>query len=148
MDRKKIIYIICGIIAIGAAAILMLGGSAKEEGSGPLKPEEVTEAFCRAVAAGDFTAACSLCDTVGMAGYMDGCRKIWEDVGRQDSTVAAIAKEMMKAMEFRTDDVSKDGNIRIVDYTISLQEGQSKSGKAYLRKEEGAWIVERITDRQ
>ena len=67
---------------------------------------------------------------------------------KQDSTAAAIAKGIMDAMEFRTDDVSKDGNISIVSYTIRTPEGQSKSKEARLRKEEGAWIVERITDRQ
>lgn len=113
-----------------------------------MKPEEVTETFCRAVAAGDMKAARTLCDTISMKEYMDACRVTWEEAIKQDSTAAAIAKGLLDEMEFRTDDVSKDGNIRIVAYTISSPEGQSKSKEACLRKEEGAWIVEKITDRQ
>ena len=148
MDRKKLIYIICGLIAIGTAAALLMSGNGKAEGSGPMKPEEVTEAFCRAVASGDMEAACTICDTISMKEYLDACRITWEEAMKQDSTAAAIAKGIMDAMEFRADDVSKDGNLRIVTYTIRTPEGQYKSKEARLRKEEGAWIVERITDRQ
>lgn len=148
MDRKKLIYMICGLIAIGTAAALLISGNGKTEGSGPIRPEEVTEAFCRAIASGDMKTACTLCDIISMKEYMDACRSTWEEAMKQDSTAAAIAKGIMDAMEFRTDDVSKDGNIRIVTYTIRTPEGQCKSKEARLRKEEGAWIVERITDRQ
>ena len=148
MDRKKLIYMICGLIAIGTAAALLISGTGKTEGSGPIRPEEVTEAFCRAVASGDMKTACTLCDIISMKEYMDACRSTWEEAMKQDSTAAAIAKGIMDAMEFRTDDVSKDGNISIVSYTIRTPEGQCKSKEARLRKEEGAWIVERITDRQ
>ena len=148
MDRKKLIYMICGLIAIGTEAALLISVNGKTEGSGPIRPEEVTEAFCRAIASGDMKTACTLCDIISMKEYMDACRSTWEEAMKQDSTAAAIAKGIMDAMEFRTDDVSKDGNIRIVTYTIRTPEGQCKSKEARLRKEEGAWIVERITDRQ
>lgn len=140
------IYNVCGQIALLSA--LMLIGFGKRDKGGPMKPEEVTETFCRAVAAGDIEAACTLCDTISMKEYLDACRITWEEAMMQDSTAAAIAKGIMDAMEFRADDVSKDGNIRIVTYTIRTPEGQNKSKEARLRKEEGAWIVERITDRQ
>ena len=148
MDRKKLIYMICGLIAIGTAAALLISGTGKTEGSGPIRPEEVTEAFCRAIASGDMKTACTLCDIISMKEYMDACRSTWEEAMKQASTAADIAKGIMDAMEFRTDDVSKDGNISIVSYTIRTPEGQCKSKEARLRKEEGAWIVERITDRQ
>ena len=140
------IYNVCGQIALLSA--LMLIGFGKRDKGGPMKPEEVTETFCRAVAAGDIEAARTLCDTISMKEYLDACRITWEEAMMQDSTAAAIAKVIMDAMEFRADDVSKDGNIRIVTYTIRTPEGQCKSKEARLRKEEGAWIVERITDRQ
>lgn len=139
------IYNVCGQIALLSA--LMLIGFGKRDTGGPMKPEEVTETFCRAVAAGDIEAARTLCDTISMKEYMDACRMTWEEAVKQDSTAAAIAKGIMDSMEFRTDDVSKDGNTRIVAYTISTTDGQGKSKEARLRKEEGAWIVERITDR-
>ena len=145
MKRKKVIYNVCGQIALLSA--LMLIGFGKRDKGGPMKPEEVTETFCRAVAAGDIEAARTLCDTISMKKYMDACRMTWEEAVKQDSTAAAIAKGIMDSMEFRTDDVSKDGNTRIVAYTISTKDGQGKSKEARLRKEEGAWIVERITDR-
>ena len=148
MDRKKLIYMICGLIAIGTAAALLISGTGKTEGRSPIRPEEVTETFCRAVASGDMKTACTLCDIISMKEYMDACRSTWEEAMKQDSTAAVIAKGIMDAMEFRTDDVSKDGNISIVSYTIRTPEGQCKSKEARLRKEEGAWIVERITDRQ
>ena len=45
------------------------GGRSSE--TGPSGPEETVEAFNRAITAGDFAAARSLCDTVSMKNYLD-----------------------------------------------------------------------------
>ena len=43
------------------------------------------------------------------------------------------------------EEVKKEGDKRIVLYTLEA-DGHSKTRKAIVKKEEGAWRVERITD--
>lgn len=144
---KRLIYIICGIIAAGIATAITID-SINENGSKPMSPEEVAETFCIAIATGDFTQARSLCDMSSMSEYIRICARNWDFLANNDSTVVSIAKEMMGGICFRIDNNIKDGNTRRIDYTISIGEGLKKSKTMSLKKEEGEWRVTMVTNRE
>ncbi len=131
-------------IFICTAAVLATA-ACNEEKKETMGPEAVVEAFCRSVAAGDFEAACALCDTVGMKDYIDIYKKAMEAMQKTDSSALAIAASMLSGAEFEVTKIDKDGEKRTVHYTVRA-EGNAKSKKATVRKEEGEWKVETITD--
>ena len=65
---------------------------------------------------------------------------------RKDSGAVAIASAVLAEADFRTEDVVKDGDRRKVTYTIETGDGQNKRKTATVKKEEGVWKVEEITD--
>ena len=108
-------------------------------------PEAAVEAFCRAVAAGDFETAGGLCDTVSMKGYMDEWRKAWNDLQKEDSCALTIASSMLSGAEIEVIRTERNGEKRTVLYRIEA-EGNSKTRTATLKNEEGEWKVEEISD--
>ena len=108
-------------------------------------PSEVVEAFNRAVTAGDFSKASELCDTVAMKDYLESYKEAWDVLSAEDSTVMSIASSILENAVIEVEDVRKEGDNRIVHYTLET-DGHSKTRKAIVKKEEGAWRVERITD--
>lgn len=117
------------------------GGTEKAE----MEPEDVVEAFSRAVASGDFETAHSLCDTVSMKSYLDDYIQAWEALQKQDSSALAIASSILSGASFNIEKVEKDGEDRNVHYTLEA-DGNVKERKARVRKEEGEWKVLEITD--
>lgn len=136
-------------IAVGALAVAVLltaGCGGKKEKKDVMGPEETVEAFVRAVAGGEFSEAMSFCDTLTMKKYISDYAQAWDVLVRKDSGAVAIAAAVLAEADFRTEDVVKDGDQRKVTYTLDAGEGKNKKKTATVRKEEGVWIVEEITD--
>ena len=109
-------------------------------------PEEVAESFCRAVAGGEFGQAWALCDTVAMKDYIDGRKKEWAMLEKQDSGAFRIASQMLSEVEFTIDDIVKEGEERHIFCSIGF-EGNKKGKLIILKKEEGEWKVKETADR-
>ena len=128
-------------------ALLLLSGCAGGEKTALMSPEETVEAFCRAVTGGDMARAGELCDTEAMEVYLEAWNATWEQLEKKDSSALRIAAGILSEAEFSIDRSEKDGDKRTVTYTLKT-EGQSKSRMAILKKEEGEWKVEGLTDVQ
>ena len=126
-------------------AAMLSGCRGGEQGEQVSGPEAVVEAFCRAVAAGDFETAGGLCDTVSMKGYLDEWRKVWNDLQKEDSSALAIASSMLSGAEIEVIRTERYGEKRTVLYRIEA-EGNSKTRTATVKNEEGEWKVEEISD--
>lgn len=129
------------MIMAGIAAILT--GCFQNKRAEP-GPEETLRTFYMELCAGDFDMAESLCDSLTMDGYIDGLRKVWNE---SDSPVCAIASDILSEMAVKVTDVEKNGHNRTIFYELTARDGQNKEKVATLRKEEGGWKIERITDR-
>ena len=136
-----------GGIALGAAAAFafLVGNGCSGSQSVEMGPAEVVEAFNRAVTAGDFDKASELCDTVSMKDYLESYKEAWDVLNAEDSTVLTIASSILEKAVIEVEDVRKEGEKRVVLYSLEA-DGHSKTRKAVVKKEEGAWRVERITD--
>ena len=136
-----------GGVTLGAAAAFafLVGNGCKGGQSVEMGPSEVVEAFNRAVTAGDFSKASELCDTVAMKDYLDSYHEAWDVLQAEDSSALSIAASILEKAVIEVEEVKKEGDKRIVLYTLEA-DGHSKTRKAIVKKEEGAWRVERITD--
>ena len=108
-------------------------------------PAEVVEAFNRAITGGDFTTAYQLCDTVSMKDYLDSYQEAWNVLTAEDSSTLSIAVSILEKAVTEVKEVSKSDEKRIVLYSLEA-DGHSKTKKATVKKVEGAWRVEEITD--
>lgn len=135
--------LIAGIILV--TVLLKRESGNNEAGTGP---GDTVEAFIKALVAGDAETAKTYCDTLSMKEYIEALTEEYEKLYRKDSCVALAAARMMSETEVSIESVVKDGDRRKVLYTISAVNGDSKDKTAIVRKEEGAWKVERITDRE
>lgn len=136
LKHTALICISCLLISCG-------GNNAEEKKS--LEPEDVVTGFCRAVAGGDFEEAYSLCDSAGMEEYISRYRKVWEDLQKKDSCALAIASAILAEAEIEIQKTAKEDNGRAVYYSITT-DGNTKTKKATVVKEEGEWRVKEITD--
>ena len=135
MNMKKIL--ILAVVALSAAGCFQ----SKDRQHGP---EDCVQAFYKALCAGDFTTAESLCDSAAMEEYIDGVRSVWTNA---DSTVLAIACDILSEVTVEITDIEKDGQNRTISYKLTSSEGEGKEKTATLRKEEGEWRIEQIIDR-
>lgn len=108
-------------------------------------PADVVEAFNRAITGGDFTTACQLCDTLAMKDYLENYEEAWNVLKAEDSSTLSIAASILEKAVIEVKEVRKDDEKRIVLYSLEA-DGHSKTRKATVKKEEGAWRVEKITD--
>lgn len=132
------------VVIIGISSIISGCGNAEVK-KAEMGPEAVVEAFNRAITAGDFATAYSLCDTVSMKGYLDSYVEAWETLQREDSSALAIASSLLSGAVLEISKVEKDGEGKIVYYTLEA-DGHRKERKAIVKKEEGEWKVQEITD--
>lgn len=144
MDKKILKYAFIAGVVIGIAAAAIIW-SRSNDGEKAMGPEETVEAFCRAVTAGDFAKAEGLCDTLSMKAYLDSHREAWETLQKEDENALRIAESLLADTVVTVEDVRKEDDRRVVSYTLTA-DGNSKTRMATLKKEEGAWRVERITD--
>lgn len=138
------------VMAAAVVGVMLMAagcGGGKEKKTEVTGPAETVEAFCRAVAAGEFEKAKELCDSVAMKGYIDTYAEEMETMARRDSGAVAIAAATLAAGRFTVDDMTRDGDSRQIFYTIDAGDGMSKKKTATVRKTEGVWKVEEITDR-
>lgn len=124
----------------------LMHGCRNAEEKKAMGPEEVAESFCRAVAGGEFVQAWALCDTVAMKDYIDGQKKAWAMIEKQDSSAFSIASQMLSDIEFTVDDIVKEGDERHLFCTIGF-DGNRKGKLVILKKEEGEWKVKATADR-
>lgn len=141
----KDMYIIKTAVAVVAA--MVAAGCGQRSESVEMGPGETVEAFCKALAGGDLEAARERCDTVTMNGYIRNFVEALDMQMQADSCVAGIAAGMLTQAEFAVDEVAKEGDRRIVHYTVKVSEDMTKKKTAKVRKEEGVWKVEAISDR-
>ena len=66
---------------------------------------------------------------------------------KADSSAAAIAAAMLSEADFKVEDIAREGEKRHILYIMDAGNGLKKEKKATVRKEEGVWKVEQITDR-
>ena len=125
--------------------ILLVAGGCKNSTSIEMGPADVVDAFNRAITGGDFNQARQLCDTVSMKDYLESYQEAWEVIQAEDSSALSIASSILEKAVIDVEDIQKEGEKRIVLYTLEA-DGHSKTRKATVKKEEGAWGVERITD--
>lgn len=111
-----------------------------------LGPEETVLTFCRAVSCGDFDKAREFCDTVSMDTYLRMNMAGREKIEQTDSTVAKIATALLSEAEIEIGNTVKDGDSRVVSYSISSTTGITKNKTATVKKDKGVWKVEKITD--
>ena len=126
---------------------MVAGCGSGEKAGAEMGPEETVEAFCRAVAGGEFDKAKMLCDTVAMNGYIERYAAELAAQARRDSGAVAIAAAELAKAVFTVDDIVRDGESRQVYYTLSAGDGMDRKKTATVKKTEGVWKVEEITDR-
>lgn len=136
---------IAGVTLGAVAAFAFLTNGCTGGRSVEMGPTEVVEAFNRAITAGDFATAGSLCDTVAMKDYLESYKEAWDVMLEEDSTALSIASSILEKAVTDVEEVKKEGEKRMVFYTLKA-DGHSKTRKAVVKKEEGEWKVERITD--
>ena len=117
-------------------------GTEKEQA---MSPEQTVEAFCRTLASGEMTKARSLCDTGAMSSYLEDWADKWAELEKKDSSALRIASGILSEADICVLNTERDGEKRIVSYTIEV-DGNIKTRRAVVRKEEGEWRVESITD--
>lgn len=110
-----------------------------------LGPEDALKTFYRDLCSGDFIGAETLCDTLSMNAYIDAFRAKWE---KSEETIAAKTAEILSETTVEVTDIERNGQSRTIFYKLISAEGRSKEKIATLRKEEGAWMIEQITDRK
>ena len=131
-------------IFIFAATVFIAVSCGQKKNDGQLGPEETLEAFYKSLCAGDFSEAKTLCDTLNMSEYLGRFRTLWE---KSESSVSEIAADILSETGIETTDIEKSGDRRTVFYKLSATVGPDKEKVAILRKEEGGWKIEAITDR-
>ena len=109
-----------------------------------LGPDKTLMEFYSNLCSGNFEQATLLCDTLTMNGFINKFRRTWEET---DSTVCAMASDILSDMTVVVTDTEKNGQTRTIFYVLATTDGQNKEKVATLRKEEGAWKIEAITDR-
>lgn len=125
--------------------LMCLFGCKGGEKSVEMGPVETVEAFYKAVSAGRWDEAESLCDTLSMSGYIESHRNAWSRFGKEDEGAAKVARSIFENTAVKVEDTHKADDKRIVTYTLET-DGLSKTRKATLRKEAGVWKVEAITE--
>lgn len=143
MNIMKNILKYASVAAIAALSIVSCKSS--QESHRELEPEEVVETFSRAIVSGDFEKAASLSDTVSMRTYLENCISIWKEMQEKDSSILAIASSILSEAGITIESSEKTETGRAVYYRIEA-EGKNKRKMAALKKEEGEWRVEAITD--
>ena len=129
-------------IVMGLICLIGCHGGEKSVEMGPV---ETVEAFCKAVAAGEWTAAESLCDTLSMGDYLMSHKEAWRQMEKEDGDAMEIVKSIMAKTTVSVKESHKADDKRIVTFTLEA-EGHRKTKKATVAKVEGAWRVEGITE--
>ena len=134
------------ILAMMLIGGMMYGCGSTGEEKVSMGPEETVAAFYKAITSGDFSTAAELSDSVGMGPYITEYQTKLETAAKADSSVAAIASSLLSGAAINIAEVKKDGDKRHVRYSVEVGMDLKKEKIATVKKEEGEWKVERITD--
>ena len=134
---------ILSVFAVITAVLSTTG--CRNSNSVEMGPAEVVEAFNRAITGGDFATAYQLCDTLSMKDYLESYEEAWNVLTAEDSSALSIAASILEKAVIEVQEVRKEDEKRIVLYSLEA-DGHSKKRKATVKKEEGEWRVEEITD--
>lgn len=132
-----------------ASAVLLAAGYGCTGGgqNAAAGPEETVSAFYGALAEGDFDKASRLCDTLAMGEYIGRYASEWDRMAMQaDSCTCAIACSLMTTMKTVIVSCGKKDDRTEVRYSLEASGYPQKDKKAVLRKEEGEWKIEAVTD--
>ncbi len=140
--RKSIIYSIIGLLAI---AVLVFVFSGKDSKKSELSAEDTVKVFHSLIAKGEYDKAYELCDSLAMNGYIENYRNTVNDLQKEDSSAVAIAASMLADAKFELIESKKDGEVRVVKYTLET-DGNIKTKIARIETEEGEWKIKAITD--
>ena len=149
MKTLKRMFVIRAAVVTAIALVVVLTIAFRGDSSGPAKaegPAQVVEAFNRAITAGDFEQAANLCDTISMKSYIESHKQAWHSINKEDSTVLSIAADILSGTVIDIEDILTEDGKKVVLYALET-DGHSKSRQARLKKEEGEWRIESITDR-
>jgi hypothetical protein len=105
------------------------------------------EAFTKALASGRIDEAMGLCDSIQMAGYIDGYKELLTAKSVADSAATSIATGILSELNVTVTEVSKAKGSRTVFYTIDNGYGDSKQKIATVVNVEGEWKVKDIKDK-
>lgn len=130
------------LIAMAASVFIM---GCQQNGEGQLGPDETLKTFYRNLCSGSFEQAESLCDIPSMEEYVNGFRSAWEN---NDSTIRTIASDILAEVSVEITDTEQNSQNRTIFYKMTATNGQSKEKIATLRRDEGAWKITAIIDRQ
>jgi len=130
------------LLILMTGAVILTGCFQTQEAA--LGPDETLNAFYRSICSGDFDNAESLCDTLTMQEYVGDLRKEWT---KADSSVMTIVPAILSEVTVSITDIVKNGQERTLFYELTATDGSIKEKVATLKKEEGAWKIEEITDR-
>lgn len=135
--------------AVFFATVLLAGFSGctagRQNASGG--PEETVQAFYAALAEGQFETAYGLCDTLLMQDYLRSYVSEWEKMAlKADTCACAIACSMMADMEVSVISAERTENKTEVRFRLEKKGHSPKGKKAVLRKEEGEWKIETVTE--
>lgn len=128
-------------------SLTVLAGCTGSRKAKEMGPAETVEAFCSALISGEYDEAFSFCDSLQMQSYIDNIRAAFNEAARRDSSAAAIAASILKEAQVEIGEISKEQDKRMVNYTIIINEDLKKEKIASMKKEEGEWKIEAITDR-
>ncbi len=136
MKIKTCLYLFTAAIFCGCA-----GGNCTESG-----PEQIVADFNEALVQGRFCDAASLCDTLLMDDYLKHYEAGWKRAMKMNGKITSAAKSALADISTEIVSVEKDGDKRIVCYTVGiLGSTQAKTKKAVLEKEEGEWRIKSVT---
>ena len=138
MKNKRLIVALIGICTF-------MYGCRNAEEKKAMGPEDVVEAFSKALASGDFENARCLCDSIAMKDYIEGYAEVWNRLQKEDSSALAIAASLLSEAEMSIIRSEKTGDGKDVYYRIEA-DGNVRELKATVKKEEGEWKVKMITD--
>lgn len=145
MNRKTLKYAFVAGLAIGIAAAFLFVRQTGEERKKEACPREVVETFYGSLTSGEFEEARALCDTSVLETYINAYEREWRHLQEADSIAHASAAEMLKGATLTVQEIKEEGNCCRLSYRIEAL-GEVKTKEATLRKDEGKWILESITD--
>lgn len=137
------ILILIGIAGIGVLAAWFVRNCV---GKDVATPEETVRTFYSSLFDGKWAEAEDLCvPSEGMRNYCLKFRQCWENFHRTDSSLLSDAAKILSDSEMVLSGGQQGGKLFTALFTITTGSGASKTKKVELVKEEGEWLINRIT---
>lgn len=140
------ILLLIGIAGLGVLAAWLVKNICGAKDSSGLSPEDTVKAFYSSIIEGDWEGAQELCaPTDDMEIYLSTFRQFREKAARTDSLALSIASESLSGADMSL----SEGRHETKDlfrtlFTITTDDGASKTKEVELKKEDGVWLVSRI----